>query len=133
MDTTAIRTAGLHWLIDASGCEPEALRDAARVRGLLDAVVEEMDLHRLGEMRLESFPAPGGVTGMVLLRESHLCCHTFPESGSATLDLYCCRFREDWDWQRGLARWLGAREVKVTRLSRVGVAAGPFADGGLGR
>ena len=35
---------------------------------------------------------PGGVTGTVLLAESHLAIHTWPETGSVTIDVYVCNF-----------------------------------------
>lgn len=38
---------------------------------------------------------PGGVTGMLLLAESHLAVHTWPEHGGITLDVYVCNFSED--------------------------------------
>jgi len=39
--------------------------------------------------------APGGVTGVVLLAESHLAVHTWPELGAVTLDVYVCNFGAD--------------------------------------
>jgi len=36
------------------------------------------------------FPLPGGVTGVVLLAESHVAVHTWPERGAVTLDVYVC-------------------------------------------
>ena len=38
---------------------------------------------------------PGGVTGTVLLAESHLAIHTWPETGSVTIDVYVCNFSAD--------------------------------------
>src|SRR5690606_1913577 len=38
---------------------------------------------------------PGGVTGMLLLAESHLAVHTWPERGGVTLDVYVCNFMDD--------------------------------------
>lgn len=38
---------------------------------------------------------PGGVTGTVLLAESHLAIHTWPETGSVTVDVYVCNFSAD--------------------------------------
>lgn len=38
---------------------------------------------------------PGGVTGMLLLAESHLAVHTWPERGGVTLDVYVCNFNND--------------------------------------
>jgi spermidine synthase len=46
-----------------------------------------------------TFPAsdgqPGGVTGTVLLAESHIALHTWPETASVTLDVYVCNFMQD--------------------------------------
>jgi S-adenosylmethionine decarboxylase len=41
------------------------------------------------------FPPPGGVTGVVLLAESHLAVHTWPERGVVTLDVYVCNVSGD--------------------------------------
>jgi S-adenosylmethionine decarboxylase len=38
---------------------------------------------------------PGGVTATVLLAESHLCVHTWPEERAVTLDVYVCNFGAD--------------------------------------
>ena len=38
---------------------------------------------------------PGGVTGAVLLAESHLAIHTWPETGNVTIDVYVCNFSGD--------------------------------------
>ena len=42
-----------------------------------------------------SFAGPGGVTGVVLLAESHLAVHTWPELGAVTLDVYVCNLAGD--------------------------------------
>jgi len=68
------------------------------------------------------FPGAGGLTGVVLLRESHLACHTFPETGFAAFNLYCCRPRDRWAWETVLADLLGADDVHV-RCEARGVGA----------
>lgn len=55
---------------------------------------------------------------MYLLAESHLTIHTFPESGIATLNLYCCRARPVQDWQSLLTNALGASRVTVREVQR---------------
>jgi len=60
----------------------------------------------------------GGVTGLVMLTESHLACHTYPEFGVATFNLYCCRERPAWAWEERLREMLGAREVQVRSVRR---------------
>jgi S-adenosylmethionine decarboxylase len=59
------------------------------------------------------FPEPGGVTGLLLLSESHLACHTFPERGFAAFNLYCCRPRPEWPWSERLRELIGAREIAL--------------------
>lgn len=110
--------AGLEWLIDAHACAPEALRDPDRLGRVFARAVEELGLRPVGEPRFHAFPPPGGVTGMLLLSESHLTCHTFPEHGFASFNLYCCRPRPAWPWAERLAEMIGAGRVIVRRVDR---------------
>ena len=73
--------------------------------------------------RSYQFPQPGGVTGLYLLTESHLACHTYPETGIATFNLYCCKSRPEWRWEAQLTELLGSTRVRV-RLARRGEKAG---------
>ena len=111
-------TVGTEWVVDASGCSAAALRDRATLERLLLRAVDELGLTVAAEPVWHVFPGPGGVTGMVLLTESHLVCHTYPEFGVATFNLYCCRERPEWPWEERLAEALGAAEVAVKRLDR---------------
>jgi S-adenosylmethionine/arginine decarboxylase-like enzyme len=56
--------------------------------------VREVGLAPVGEL-FHAFPPPGGVTGVVLLAESHLAVHTWPELGAVTLDAYVCNYAGD--------------------------------------
>jgi S-adenosylmethionine decarboxylase len=105
-------------VVDASGCSPEALQDRAALERVFARAVSELALHPVAAPHFHTFPGPGGVTGMLMLSESHLCCHSFPERGYAAFNLYCCRERPDWPWAARLAEMLGARSVKVRRLER---------------
>ena len=109
---------GVEWLVDALGCRPEALADPARLVELLRRAVRELDLRPVAQPAVHVFPPPGGVTAVLVLSESHLACHTFPESGYAAFNLYCCRERPDWPWAERLTEALGAAEVRVRRLAR---------------
>jgi len=116
---------GLEWIVDATGCDPDALRDLSRLRALLERVIDDLELKPVGEPTWHKFPGEGGVTGLVLLSESHLACHTYPEFGVATFNLYCCRERPDWGWQRELREALGATEVHVRTVRRAAFASQP--------
>jgi S-adenosylmethionine decarboxylase len=111
-------TLGTEWLVDAHGCDPDTLRSREALAALFDRAVAELGLRPLGEARFHEFPGAGGVTGLLMLSESHLACHTFPERGFAAFNLYCCRPREEWPWQERLREALGASEVSVRRLTR---------------
>ncbi len=118
---------GTEWLIDAAGCRADALRDPAALRRLCEQVLAGLDLHVVGEGTWHRFPPPGGLTGLYLLTESHLACHTYPEFGIATFNLYCCRERPPWPWEARLREALGAARVTVRALARAGDAEGGHA------
>ena len=89
---------GTEWVVDAHGCDPAALRSREVLGVLFRQVVAELGLRAEGDPVWRVFPGEGGVTGLLLLTESHLACHTFPERGFAAFNLYCCRPRDEWPW-----------------------------------
>jgi S-adenosylmethionine decarboxylase len=109
---------GTEWLIEASGCREDALRDGVLLDRIFERVIADLGLKPLHAPSWHRFPGPGGLTGFVMLTESHLACHTYPEHGLATFNLYCCRPRPDWPWRDRLAEALGATEVRVRALDR---------------
>lgn len=110
---------GTEWVIDASGCSPEKLADIDQLQLVFDRIISDLELHVLGDINWHQFPSPGGITGLALLSESHLTCHTYPEFGAASFNLYCCRNRSAWPWERMLADFLGATEVKIRVFERL--------------
>lgn len=108
---------GTEWLIEATGCDADVLRDENAVRNVLLNVIEDLGLRSIGSV-WHKFEGEGGVTGLVALTESHLACHTYPEYGTATFNLYCCRTRPEWDWNGELTSTLGAKDVRVTKIER---------------
>jgi S-adenosylmethionine decarboxylase len=112
--------AGEEWVVDAFGCSPVALRSQSALERVFSRAVAELALHPLGDMRFHVFPDPGGITGMLMLTESHLTCHSFPERGYVAFNLFCCRVRPEWPWNDRLAELLGAERVTVRRLERPG-------------
>lgn len=109
---------GVHWIVDAHGCDPSALRDRRRLEALFARCVADLALTPVGDAVWHTFPAPGGITGLLPLAESHLACHSFPEHGSLCLDLFCCRPRGAWDVAALLTSMVGATAVDVRSLER---------------
>lgn len=109
---------GCEWVVEARDCSPDALRDLGVLKALFARLVGELDLTEVRPSVWHVFPGEGGITGMSLLSESHLTCHTFPEHGTLCLNLFCCRPRPDWDFEAGLGEAVGARHVEVRKLAR---------------
>lgn len=131
---------GLHLTADLyqCACELSLLIEADVLASLCRKHTEEAGLTLVGE-KWHTFPEfegkPGGVTGMLLLAESHLAVHTWPERGGVTIDVYVCNFTGD---NSGKAEHLmhvleqafqPARSQRQ-RLQR-GDSAGPCEDGEL--
>lgn len=108
---------GTEWLIEASGCDAELLRSETVIRGVLQRVIDDLELRPIDSV-WHKFAGEGGVTGLIALTESHLACHTYPEHGTATFNLYCCRKRPEWDWVSHLKNEIGASEVTVAKIER---------------
>lgn len=96
---------GQHLTADLSGCplSVPAMTEPAALRELCLNAVTDAGLRPVAELfhRFEpvaaaaSASAPPGITGVVLLAESHLAVHTWPELGAVTLDVYVCNVGGD--------------------------------------
>jgi S-adenosylmethionine decarboxylase len=88
---------GLHLTADLRGCDSAqpAMTELDALRRICLDAVRAAGLDPVGELFHRFPPAPGaagpsGITGVVLLAESHLAVHTWPELGAVTLDAYVC-------------------------------------------
>ena len=91
---------GLHLTADLTHCRCDVawLTDASRLLERCAIEVVRAGLQPVNQLA-HSFPAtehgPGGITATVLLAESHLCVHTWPEQMGVTVDVYVCNFGAD--------------------------------------
>lgn len=109
---------GTEWLIEASDCEAEKLREIETLREVFRRIIADLGLKTIGEGFWHQFAGEKGVTGLIALTESHLACHTYPEHNTATFNLYCCRQRPAWDWKANLREVIGAKTVQITKIER---------------
>ena len=109
---------GCEWVIEAHGCDAASLADVEKLRALFQKLTDALGLHPVGNATWHQFPGTGGITGMCLLAESHLACHTFPEYHSLCLNIFCCRPRAEWDFSAYLNREFAAGAVNVRRIDR---------------
>ncbi|GHT94653.1 hypothetical protein AGMMS49545_16290 [Betaproteobacteria bacterium] len=90
---------GLHILAEfrVCKCEPSLLKEVATLEQLCLSTCREAGLTVVGWLfhPFGTPEAPAGATGAVILAESHLAIHTWPELDAVTLDLYVCNFSRD--------------------------------------
>lgn len=125
---------GVHLTADLQGCPASlaAMVDPQVLRRLCVQAVRDAGLQAVGEL-FHRFPGPGGVTGALLLAESHLAVHTWPEHGTVTLDVFVCNLQQDNSGRaerllEALVAHFGAAAVVRQRLERAGPAAPPPGD-----
>lgn len=109
---------GTEWLVEAYECDAETLRSVEVLREVFAEIIRDLDLKVLGEQHWHKFGGEGGVTGIVMLTESHLACHTYPEHKIATFNLYCCRSRPKWAWESNLTEMLKAQNIYIQKIER---------------
>jgi S-adenosylmethionine decarboxylase proenzyme len=86
---------GLHILAELHGCACDGalMNELEALRALCTGACGEAGLSVVAAA-FHRFPA-GGVTGAVVLAESHVAVHTWPELDAVTLDIYVCNFSQD--------------------------------------
>ena len=109
---------GVEYAVDAHQCDPAMLSSLPTLQRLFGEIISDLNLRPVGRPMWHVFPGHAGITGAVLLAESHLTIHTYPEAGLAAINLYCCRSRADWPWEKRLRELLRARAVTVRTFRR---------------
>ncbi|MGA8474488.1 MAG: adenosylmethionine decarboxylase [Candidatus Cybelea sp.] len=112
-----MKALGRHIVCELSGCRPSSLSDINGIAAMMisaakaaRATIMESAFHRF---------EPQGVSGTVILAESHLSIHTWPEKGYAAMDFYTCGDHTDpWLACELAAHALGASSVLATELKR---------------
>ncbi|MCR4368693.1 MAG: adenosylmethionine decarboxylase [archaeon] len=87
---------GTHLMLDTFGCDQEALADEEKIRTFLSELPDALGMKKLIEPLIVSYPGGdtwdrGGITGIMLIAESHISIHTFPHDGFFTADVYSCK------------------------------------------
>lgn len=108
---------GRHILAEIYGCDAELLND----KEAIERVMMESALKSGAEVREVSFHKfnPQGVSGVVIISESHLTIHTWPELGYAAVDVFTCGDRiNPWDACNYLTEFLKAKNMTATEVRR---------------
>ncbi len=113
----SMKPLGRHILAEIYGCDFELLNNPQKVEEIMvnaaleaGAEVREYVFHKF---------SPQGVSGVVVISESHLTIHTWPELGYAAVDVFTCGDTVDpWDACNYLTNSLNAQEIKATETIR---------------
>jgi len=79
---------GRHILLEAYGCDVSILNDTHRIKEVLTEAALLADAHIVGAA-FHQFN-PHGVSGVIIIAESHISIHTWPEYGYAAIDIFTC-------------------------------------------
>ena len=115
-EDTSLKTIGRHLIAEFYGCDGSLINDLDRVQqsmlaaaGLIGATVLGHTFHKF---------APEGVSGSVVIAESHLSIHTWPESGYVAVDIYTCGGLDPHLGFEHLGQALGAKTTRVQEIVR---------------
>jgi S-adenosylmethionine decarboxylase len=106
---------GVHIMIDGYGAPENLLADQDRLSRLLEDLPRRIGMHPIAApLVVEVGPMnrkdPGGISGFVLIAESHISFHTFPKRGFVSMDVYTCQ--SDIDRQRIVSLLKGVFELR---------------------
>lgn len=108
---------GRHVLLELRDCAPEVLNDLNFLKRCLIDTAEQIGATVLGEC-FNQF-SPHGVSGVVIISESHLCIHTWPEYGYAAVDVFTCGQTVDpVQAVKPIVERLGSRDSSFTEIKR---------------
>ena len=110
----------MHLTIDGFGGNQEKLASQELVRNLLDRLPESIGMTKITIPHVRKYagdkPEDWGVSGFVMIAESHLSIHTFPERGIVWADLFSCK---GFDTDGAVAYLSDAFDLKGARARRI--------------
>lgn len=110
-------TIGRHYIVEASGCDPNIIGSIEKVQQILVKAAEIAGA-QVWAISFSRFP-PNGVSGVVVISESHISTHTWPEYRYGALDIYTCG--QDVDPEKAVIYAVdafGAATSHVTEITR---------------
>ena len=111
------RSIGHHYIVEASGCDPKIISSVEKVQQILVKAAEVAGT-KVWSISVNRFP-PKGVSGVIVISESHISIHTWPEYGYGALDFYTCG--DDTDPEKAVlyaVEAFGATTSHITEITR---------------
>ncbi|HEV8575223.1 MAG TPA: S-adenosylmethionine decarboxylase [Dehalococcoidia bacterium] len=112
----------MHVIIDGYGGDPKQLSDENEVRVILDQYPEMMGMTKIMQPTVLQYrgtrPEDWGVSGYVMIAESHIAVHTFPERRLVWADIFSCKDFDSTAVLEDLKERFGLQQMDVTKLER---------------
>ena len=112
----------MHVIIDGFGGDPEQLSDENVVRVILDRYPEMMGMTKITQPKVLPYngtkPEDWGVSGFVMIAESHISIHTFPERRLVWADIFSCKEFDAAPIIEDLKQRFRLRQMQVNTLER---------------
>lgn len=94
MEVKHIHGEGNHLYLDCYGCDKEALNDIEKIKQFLNEIVNFLNMKKLCDPTVVRYEhkksEESGITGFVIITESHISIHTYPEKTHAYIDIFSC-------------------------------------------
>ena len=112
----------MHVIIDGYGGDPNKLSDENAVRVVLDQYPDMMGMTKITQPKVLEYrgakPEDWGVSGYVMIAESHISMHTFPERRLVWADIFSCKDFDPAPVLQDFKRRFGLQEMDVRTLER---------------
>jgi S-adenosylmethionine decarboxylase len=112
----------MHVIIDGYGGDPAQLDDENVVRVILDQYPEMLEMTKITQPHVLRYqgtkPEDWGVSGYVMIAESHIAIHTFPERGLVWADIFSCKDFDATAVLEDMKARFSLRDMDVKRIER---------------
>ncbi len=107
----------MHLVVDGYDADPAKLTNADLLRGFLDVYPEELGMHKISKPTVLTYNGPKpedwGLSGFVIIAESHISVHTFPDRRYVNIDIFSCK---EFDTGLALQRVTAMFSLKHTKV-----------------
>ncbi len=113
---------GKHLIVDAYGIEEKRLKDRRAVVNLLKSLPGKFNMRLLGNVVVKKVASDShpnwGLSGFVMLYESHISFHTWPEKGYVAMDIYSCNDFDHEAVKKHLREFWKTKKMKAKTVIR---------------
>jgi S-adenosylmethionine decarboxylase len=112
----------MHLIIDGYGGDPRKMQDADFIGHVLNIYPSQIGMLRISPAQVSKYvgskPEDWGISGFVLIAESHISIHTFPERSYINIDIFSCKEFDAEQAIKDLKEKFGLADVRSYILSR---------------